>query len=299
MFHFSSELHFQSTTQLRFHLFVAVVAMSTKKRKVYDPNPIHPANQQSLKQQQSSLRNFITKSQENQKSLITIKFEQQQHQPESQYIDLTTNHDDSTTNLSLITSTYNNNVHDNSWSVTIEQSSTSVTNGNNNNSNQPNNNTSHLVSTHNVSSYSVNSLDDSDYHCDFNLRDIKQQYKPNRPSPHRNQPSPPSPPPSKDNANIGDDQSGGKSGNHNESTTNHGGSSNDDDSIHDSDSDTEGGHTLHSESSRSEDTDSNISQEYSIITESLHYLDDASHHDEIVHCQQCNVITSVIIWDAR
>ena len=242
--------------------------MVKRLRGVCDPDPIQQDNKRSLLKQQTVLRNFLLHNHSSSSSSITIEIHHQQQQSAPQSTTLSTSFTSSRPTPS--NTNINNNINQIHYLVDLTHNDT------------PNNNDPHSNDDHSTpppppppsihSSCSASSINSSILKCNYNLKEIKQQYKTNNTTEIR----------SPDTNNINEEESIEDSSD----------SSSDDDDIEDGD-------TLNSESDRSVDTNSDMSQEYSIITENLYFLDDVSHHDEMIQCGLCNTTTTVTITNAR
>ncbi len=324
-----SSIHFIHSLLKQF----ATIIMVTK-HKLLDPDPVHPQNKKSLKQQQEFFRSYFISSSNQQTtndSTITIKIEHQQPSSSSfhthsvnnnnnqvNFVDLTSESDHNTDNNGKQSqetlsnySTDNNNANKTSLSITIESKTPQLSSVEDitvvpqfHHQQQPN------ISNSSVhSSLSAASLDSSQYKCDFNLYDIKQRYKPhnsNNNSGQQHKRVSSSPPQSVSSLNFSDsdDNDDDDSATHFHASNHRNNNSVVDDDISSScfsedDDDITDTYTLNGDSERSVNTDSNISQEYSIITNSLHFLDDASQHEETVQCGQCNASTTISVTDPR
>ncbi len=243
--------------------------MVKRLRGVCDPDPIQQDNKRSLLKQQNVLRNFLLHNHSS--SSITIEIHHQQQQSAPQSTTLSTSFTSSSRPSSSSSNTnINNNINQMHYLIDLTHNDTP-------NNNDPHSNDDHRTPPPSIhSSCSASSINSSILKCNYNLKEIKQQYKTNNTTEIR----------SPDTNNINEDESIA------DSSDNSSDSSSADDDIEDGD-------TLNSESDRSVDTNSDMSQEYSIITENLYFLDDVSHHDEMIQCGLCNTTTTVTITNAR
>lgn len=307
------------------------MVVNSKKRKLYDPNPIQSDNRRSLEQQQSNLRNFFSNHAESsEQSSITIKIQQHHHyttKPSSSSAVQSPVSTDCTQN-SFIDLTNDDNDNDNDNNDTAHRGSTfsiqiqthsppplSKTNLNMHDAavasqpKQQHEQTAPLAFSA-KSSRSAPSIDSSQYNCNFNIREIKQSCRrPSRSSKntadHDINNNTNQPPQQQQQLHINSSNSDNKQTHYHEQQQqqtqnpreNDSVSAIDDSSSNDSSDtwsgDSADGDTLYSESERSVDTDSNISQVYSIITESLHYLEDVPLHKETIKCRFCNITTTI------